>query len=135
MSLQSALARGRTAAEARMVDACTIRRKTGETSYNDETGDSTEVFEDVYSGPCRLKQPASGSNSASNATVGEAQVLLQQPELHLPMSAPTLRPLDEVTITASGFDAAAVGRVFRVRAIPGHTQPTARRYGVTERTS
>jgi hypothetical protein len=79
-----------------------------------------------------MKQP---NASASSSTVGEAAVLLQQPELHLPMSAPLHRPGDEITITASVNDPGSVGRVFTVRAVPAQSQGTARRYGVTERTS
>jgi hypothetical protein len=134
VSLASVLARGQAAALARMTDACTIRRQTG-TTYNDEIGGTTPTWTAVYSGACRVKQPSSGSNSASRTTVGEAEVLLQQPELHLPMSAPLLRPGDEVTITASATDPTLVGRVFRTRAIPAHSQASARRHGVTERTS
>lgn len=79
-----------------------------------------------------MKQP---NARTSSATAGEAEVLLQQPELHLPMSAAMLRPGDEVTISVSVTDPALVGRVFVVRAVPAHSQATARRYGVTERTS
>jgi hypothetical protein len=132
MSLTSSLARGRTAAEARMTDACTSRRKDGPPVYDDETGNTTPAWTAVYSGPCRMKQP---NARASSSIVGEAEVLLQQPELHLPMSASMLRPGDEVTITASASDPLLVGRVFIVRAVPAHSQASARRYGVTERTS
>lgn len=134
MPLASVLARGRAAAEARMTDACTIRRGSG-TVYDDTTGTTTPTWTDLYAGACRLKQPSSGSNSVGGTTVGEAQVLLQQPELHLPISADLLRPGDEVTITGSATDPALPGRVFHIRAVPAHSQATARRYGVTERTS
>lgn len=114
-----------------MTDACTGRRQTG-TTYDDATGNTTPTWTAVYAGPCRMKQP---SASASGSQVGEAAVLLQQPELHLPMSADLLRPGDEVTITASVNDPESVGRVFIIRAVPAYSSATARRYGVLERTS
>lgn len=134
MSRDLVISRGRAAAEQGMTDACDIDRLAG-TVVDDDTGVVTPTYDAVHSGPCRLKQPASGANSASSATVGEAYVLLQQPELHLPMSAPLLRPGDRITITASRHDPGSVGRVLLVKAVPGHSQATARRYGVTERTS
>lgn len=132
MSRESALALGRAAAEVGMTDACTTRRKAAGTTYDDATGNTTPTWTAVYSGPCRMKQPAAQAN---NSNVGEAAVLLQQPEVHLPMSAALHRPGDEITITASVNDPASVGRVFLVRAVPAHSAATARRYGVTERTS
>lgn len=132
MSREIALARGRTAAEAGMTDTCTTRRKSGPPAYDDVTGTTAPTWTAIYDGPCRLKQPRAEANSSQ---VGEAAVLLQQPEVHLPMSAPLHRPGDEVTISASVNDPASIARVFIVRAIPAHSQATARRYGVTERTS
>lgn len=134
MSLEGILVRGRGRIESRMTDACTSRREAA-TGHDDNTGETIPTWTDLYSGPCRLVQPASGSNSASRTTVGESEVLLQQPELHLPVGAVVLRPGDQVTITASATDPALVGRVLYIRAVPGHSQATARRYGVTERTS
>lgn len=131
MSRESLIARGRSAAEAMMTDACTSRRQTG-TTYDDTTGNTTPAWTSLYSGPCRLSQP---NASASRTTAGEADVLLQTPQLHLPMSADLHRPGDEITLTASDSDPASVGRVFIVRAVPAHSHATARRYEVTERTS
>lgn len=130
MSLEAALSAGRARAEARMTDACTSRRESGVT-YDDNTGATTPSYTALYAGPCRLHQP---NARASRTSAGEASVLLQQPEVHLPVSASMLRPGDEITLTASATDPAAVGRVFIVREVPAGTQTTARRYGVTERT-
>lgn len=131
MPRAAVLARARTAAEALMVDACTSRRQTG-TTYDDSTGNTTPAWTALYAGPCRMRQP---NSSASRVNAGEADVLLQTPELHLPMTAALHRPGDEITISASVSDPASVGRVFIVRDVPAHSQATARRYGVTERTS
>lgn len=132
MSLDAAIARARIRTEAQQFrDTCTVRRQTG-TAYDDTTGVTTPTWTALYDGPCRFKQP---SASASTTTAGEADVLLQTPEVHLPMSADLLRPQDEITITGSVNDPKSVGRVFIVRAVPAHANATARRYGVTERTS
>lgn len=127
MSRESVLARGRAAAEQGMVDACTSRRQTG-TTYDDNTGATTPAWTAVYAGPCRLKQP---SLTASSSTVGEAAVVLVQPEIHLPMDVPLHKPGDEITLTACPLDPLSVGRVFIVKAMSG---ATARRYSVIERT-
>lgn len=133
MSAAGALARGQAAAEARMTDTCTARREVpGSVVYDDNTGATTPAWTALYAGPCRLKQP---NAQASNSRVGEATVLLQKPELHLPTSAPLLQPGDEVTLSGSTFDPQSVGRVFRIQDVPAHSQATARRYGVVERTS
>lgn len=123
--------RGRAFAEQGMTDACTSRRQTG-TTYDDNTGATTPTWTALYDGPCRMRQPNASANSAN---AGEAAVLLQQPEIHLPMGAVLHRPGDEITITGSANDPGSVGRVFIVRAVPAHSSATARRYGVTERTS
>lgn len=131
MSVATARERARIAVNARMTDACTIRRVTGET-VDDNTGVITPTWASVYTGPCRMKQPAA---SASAHDAGEAAVLLQQPQLHLPMTAPNLPPGAEVTITASQGDPLLVGRVFLVRSVPAYSDASARRFGVTERTA
>jgi hypothetical protein len=133
MSMDSAIARARARTEqVQLRDTCTIRRQGSGVVYDDETGVTTPAWTALYDGPCRMKQP---NAQASSSRVGEATVLLQQPEVHLPMSAPLMRPGDEITITGSANDPASVGRVFIIRDIPAHANATARRYGVTERTS
>lgn len=131
MSIESALVRGRVAAAQRMTDTCTTRRQTG-TTYDDTTGATTPTWTAGYAGPCRVRQPSAGG---SRATVGEADVILQRPEVHLPMTAALLSPGDEVTLTGSVSDPLSIGRVFRVHAVPVHSQATARRYEVIERLS
>ena len=124
MSLETARAR----TETRMVDACTTRRQTG-TTYDDTTGHTVPTWTACYAGPCRLKET---SATARSSEVGEAAVLLVQPQIHLPMSAPLLQPGDEITLTACPDDPLSVGRVFIVKSKEG---ATARRYTVIERTS
>lgn len=132
MSRASVLARGRTAAEAGMRDTCSIRRAIG-TAVDDNTGDETIAWEQLYAGKCRVQQ-RSEANSQQE-TPGEDYQLLQRVELQLPMSVTGLREADEVTITASAHDADLVGVVFLVRDLFAKTHATARRVGVTRRTS
>ncbi len=132
MDVGALLARGRVAAEALMVDACTIRRRTGEGDESDDDGNVIVTYEDLYAGKCRVQQP---SAQAAQEDVGEDFQLMLRLEVHLPMSVVGLEAGDEVTITASVHDPDLPGRVFLVRDLAHKTHATARRVGVTERTS
>jgi hypothetical protein len=131
MSAAGAVARGRALAESLMVDACTIRRSTG-TATDDNTGEVTPTWDDVYAGKCRVQQQTTGSQAA---TAGQDYQLLQRLEVQLPMSVTGVEVGDEVTITAAALDAALAGQVFLVRDLFAKTHATARRLGVTRRTS
>lgn len=132
MSIESALARGRAAAEALMVDACTIRRVTGATSDPD-TGDETPTYltPDPYTGKCRIQAQLA---QAQREDVGEDHLLLLRLEVQLPMSVVGLEVGDEVTVTASAHDSDLVGRVFRIHDLMHKTHATSRRVQVIERT-
>ncbi|MFF0823059.1 DUF6093 family protein [Micromonospora haikouensis] len=128
--LEAVLARGRAAAEARMRDACRIRRATGETT--DDDGNVIRTYgPDLYVGKCRVQQT---SAQAAQEDVGEDFQLMLRLEVHLPMSVTGLEVGDEVTVTASQHDPDLPGRVFLVRDLAHKTHATARRVGVTERT-
>lgn len=130
MSRASVLARGRAAAALGMVDSCTIRRRTSQ-STDPNTGVTTAIRSTVYSGKCRVQQRGIGG-ARPEQDVGEAYQLMLQLELQLPMSVTGLRVGDEVTITASVNDADLVGRVFRIRDLAHKSEATARRVGVQE---
>lgn len=130
MSVGGVLARGRRAAERLMVDTCTIRRRTGETT--DDDGNVTSTYgPNLYAGKCRVQQHA---GQAAQADVGEDYQLLLRLEVQVPMSVTGLEVGDEVTITASQLDPDLPGRVFLVRDLAYGSHKTARRLGVTERT-
>jgi hypothetical protein len=131
MSATTATLRGRLAAEANMVDACTIQRVTG-TSTNDTTGVVTITYLPIYSGKCRVQQSVPVSKPAD---VGQAHVWLQRLELQVPMSVTGIASDDLVTITASLLDADLVGRTFRVRELGHKSHMTARRVQLEEVTS
>lgn len=131
MSATTAVLAGRRAAEALMVDACTIQRVTG-TSTNDTTGVVTPTYSMIYAGKCRVQQIVPVSKPAD---IGQAQVWLQRLELQVPISVTGIASDDLVTITASLLDADLVGRTFRVRELGHKTHLTARRVQLEEQTS
>lgn len=130
MSRETVLARGRAAAEAGMVDACTIRRRTGEVTDRD-TSEVEITYDDLYTGKCRVQQ---NQATADRMDVGEDHLLLLRIEVQLPMSVVGLEVADEITITASVHDADLVDRVFRIHDLAHKTEATARRVQCIERT-
>lgn len=131
MSAASVLARGRTAAEALMVDTCTIRRVASSTT-DPATGHITPTYSTIYNGQCRVQQQAA---SASGQEAGEAYALMLPFVLQIPMSVTGVQTEDQVTITASVHDPDLVDRVLLVKDLAHKTHATARRIGCTERTS
>jgi hypothetical protein len=59
MSRETATLRGRQMAENGMVDACQIRRQTGETTTG---GVITPTWTSLYDGPCRVQTQAQGGH-------------------------------------------------------------------------
>jgi hypothetical protein len=129
MSVTSALARGRTAAAALMVDACTIARPTGESTSG---GVVTQTTTQIYSGKCRIQERDS---AGGGLTVGEAYRIVRRLELQIPVSAPQLLEGDRVTVTASALDPQMVGKTYAVRDTLAKTHATCRRATVIEVTS
>lgn len=129
MSRESVLARGRRAAEAGFVDACTIRRVTGETASG---GVVTTETEDVYAGRCRIQVR---SQSGQGETIGEAYQIVARIELQLPISAAALLADDLVTVTSATHDPQLVGKEYRVRDVLAKTHATSRRATLIEVTS
>src|SRR4051812_23622455 len=110
MVRDSALARGQIIALAGMVDACTLRRRTGETT-DPTSGVITPTWSALYTGPCRVQQSLA---QADQHDAGENYLLQLRLVLQLPVTVTGLEVDDEVTMTVSR-DADLVGRVFLVR--------------------
>lgn len=131
MSIASALARGRQAAETLMVDACVIDRPTGEA-----TGPggviSTTYGPVLYSGKCRMQV---GNQESHGTDVGEAYRIVSRPQLQLPMTVTGLREGDRVRMTAAALDQDLVGKVYVIRDVMSKTHLTARRVTLFEVTS
>jgi hypothetical protein len=120
---------GRAAAEALMVDACTITRAGAAGAFNPITGGYGSSSTSVYVGKCRVQIR---SASVSTPEFGGQAVVVQQVELQVPMSVLGVRPGDTVTVTASQRDPDLVGRVYTVSAPFAKTDATARRLRVEE---
>jgi hypothetical protein len=124
------LARGRAAAEALMVDACTIQRKTGE-STSTTTGAVTPTYSTLYTGKCRIQQRSAEARVEDTAEQYDRMLRL---EVQLPMSVTGLKVDDRITVTASAHDADLVGRQVWIRHLAHKTHATARRLVAEELT-
>lgn len=132
MSRDSVLRLGRRAAEAGMVDACVIRRRTGETVGADAV--VTPTWATLYTGKCRV-QVRSQSQAGQGVEVGEAYRIVERSEVHLPITVTGLAEGDRIEVTASAHDPELVGKVFTVRDVIAKSHLTARRVTVAEATS
>jgi hypothetical protein len=129
MSIEAALARGRAAAENLMVDACVIKRKTGETTVG---GVVSPTLTTLYIGKCRVQIK---SEAGAGQNVGEAYLVVERHEVQLPITVTGLQEGDSITITASALDPDLVGRVYVIRDVLRKSHLTSRRVTVTEATS
>lgn len=133
MSRATVLARGRVAAEAGMVDTCTIRRKAAGGTTDPDTGYPTQSYTALYTGRCRVQQHQA---SAQREDVGEDRLLLLRIEVQLPVDGSEgLAVGDEITVTAAAHDADLVGRVFLIHDLAHATEKTSRRVQCLERTA
>lgn len=111
-----------------MVDACTIKHKTGETT-DGELGTVTPSYSTVYTGKCKVKRQAAG---AGPTDVGQASVFISALEIHVPVTVTGVVVDDLVTVTASALDPALVGSQYRVRDVLEKSFLTARRLACIE---
>jgi len=133
MSAVSALLRGRTAAEALMLDTITVTRLTSSVT-DGETGVVTPTYSTVYTGPAKV-QRTGRQTTARPSEVGEAEVFMSRLEVHVPVSVVGISTDDIITVTASTLDPELVGQQFHVRQESHKSFETARRLGVEEITS
>lgn len=128
MSLTTALSAGRTAAEARMLSLCTIRRKTAEET-EDADGLPVSVWETTYTAlPLRLAGVVNNSATSRRIETAGVEFELATRTAHLPASTSNLRDGDLIDIT-SGESA---GLVLRIVEASWQDQSTARRVPVVE---
>jgi hypothetical protein len=127
MSVSSVLARGRAAVLQLMVDTCLIERKTGRT-WDDVTGDYTDVWTTIYTGPCHLKKGGGGDSQ-----FGEHEATLNRYPVSLPWDPSVeIKREDRLTITTSADDW-LIGRPMEVVDIDLNALATARRIVVEDR--
>lgn len=127
-----AVAAGRRAAEALMVDVCTITHGTGAATLNETTGRRTLTTSTVYSGPCRVQVPQAQPQTSD---VAERSATVQQLTISIPVTATGVAVGAVVTVTASALDPELAGRVFRVSGVHHKTHATARRLACEETTA
>jgi hypothetical protein len=122
--------RGRVAAEALMVDACTVQHR-ATSAADPELGTIAATQTTVYTGVCKVQQSAPVANPSE---VGEAAVFVGQLTLHLPVNDATaaVQPDDLVTVTSCVLDASLVGKTFRLRGPAHKSYATARRFPMVE---
>jgi hypothetical protein len=133
MGAQSALHRGRQAAEKLMIDECTIVRVTGSTEG--AGGVISETTTAVYSGKCRLMVRTRERLGGSWVDLAEQQVIVSRLELHIPMDAPEALEGDRVVMVSSVLDPQIVGKTLIVRDSMMKSFLTARRITVLEMSS
>lgn len=132
MSVAGILSAGRALAESLMTDTCTVRHGTGQSSFNESTGQSTLGSAVVYAGKCRVQVPKVQPNEP---TVGERTATVQSLELQLPVSAAGVSVGDRVTLDSSASDPALAGARYVVRGLHRKTHATAQRLSVEETTA
>ena len=121
----------RAQAESLMVDACTIKRQTGEVTNPDPPFDVTPTYQTVYTGKCRVQ--SSTTQGTQNPEAGGREWTLQAYVVQLPIEGSgDIEPGDIVTVTAASLDADLVGREFTVAQNPPKTHATMRRLQVEE---
>jgi hypothetical protein len=129
VSRESVTLQARTAAEAGMVDTCTISRKTGD-STDLQSAAVTVTIATIYSGKCRVQ--GHSPSMARPESVGGAYVFQTPFELQLPMSVTGVQVNDIVTITTSVLDQDLAGRTYWVKELFAKTHATSRRIGIIE---
>jgi hypothetical protein len=131
MSVLDLLAEGRAAAEAIMLDACTITRVTGaEGALDPETGLRDPAPTDtVYSGKCKVQtyEPHESAKESGDHVFTE-----QRYHLHLPIGAGPVAVNDIATVTAASADTGLVGRSYRIAGLHHKSLATAQRLLVDE---
>lgn len=127
MSVQSAVADGRAAAQALMDSVVRIRRRTGQTR-DPESGTMVPTWATVYEGPGRIRfsQADPRDTDAAGQRIAE-----QTPVVVLPIAGSGgIRVDDEGEVLSNPPDPAVVGLRFRVAGVHAQTHSTSRRLPV-----
>lgn len=129
--LMRALPALREQAESLMSDAGTMRRATGNTTQDPNTGSTIPECADLFTSKAKIQ---TRNLVAQSSEVGGRTAVTVRVELHLPVSAPAVTVGDvwEVTSVGALSDTQLLGRKFRVVAPVGKSFATARRLEVEE---
>jgi hypothetical protein len=124
--LGGALNAGRSMAQARMTDACVVRRNTANV-WDETAGDYVPAVSEIYSGVCRITQTMS---TPADVSAGSVLQTVGQLELHVPVGSALFAADDVVQVTGSETRPDQVGRTFVIVAPFDGSQTTALRYKV-----
>jgi hypothetical protein len=125
MTAETITLAGRAAAEALMVDTCTIGTLEAAT-FDSGTGTFTPgTIDPVYTGKCRVQ--VVDSLNAQEPRVGERQLTIQQLVLSVPTAAAGIEVGQVVELLTAALDPELVGRRFRVVGTHAKSHATARR--------
>ena len=114
-----------------MSDTGIMRRPTGRTIQDADTGSEVPALDDLFTSKCKIQ---ARNLQATSAEVGGRTAVSVRVELHLPTSAPDVQAGDVFEVTAVGTlsDLQLLGHKFRVVAPVGKSYATARRLEVVE---
>lgn len=119
-------------AEARMLDTAVIRRKTGGTTQDPETGSTIPEYADVFFTPCRVK--TTRTYGVQNEEVGGRTAQTVAREFHIPVDSPQVYP-DDVAVMVEvhpSSDPSLEGVSLTLSGPAPGSQVTARRIEVLE---
>jgi hypothetical protein len=128
MTAQSTVLAGRAAAEALMVDGCTIDR-IGPAVTDRVTGKVTASRNRLYDGKCKI-QTSSAQEQVQESGAHDATV--QRYRVDVPVESYEPQVGDLVTVMTAALDMFLVGREFRVTALLHKTYATAYRLAITD---
>lgn len=128
MGVLQALAAGRRAAEAKMLDTCTAGRP-AEEDETDGEGNVTTPLTPLYAGKCLVQTYEA---QETNPVSGGATLTVQRYRVDVPVGSFAPAIGDVIQITAAAADPNLVGRRYRVVALLHKSQATAYRLGVRE---
>jgi hypothetical protein len=125
-----AVADGRSQAEARMLDACTIGDGSAERVWDQTTERYVPAAGSAaYTGKCRVKSP---QVVALTSDAGATEGVVTRLEVHIPADVEGVAVGDIVTVTSAAFNPGLVGRTFRVTSLFHDSQATAQRLECSE---
>lgn len=122
---------GRALAESLMTATITVRYKTGRLAQNESNGKEEPVMAVRFTSPAKFQ--STGTLASTRAESGGRDVVVDQLQVHYPVSKPQVEQDDEITCDANPSDPRLVGRVFMVGDPMNKTYATATRLNVREK--
>lgn len=122
----------RAEAEARMLDRCEIRYKTGSGTQDPVTGEKSPQYAVRFATKCRVK--VSDGLSVREADVGGRTAVSVTRQLHIPVGSPAVQPGDIAVVTSvhASSDRTLLGATLVLAGPAPGSQTTARRLQVSE---